>query len=165
MSHNYPEIDRADIRKGDEIHWDDVNRPRGHAVASPAVTAIEYKANRDEHEWRDWGIHRLINRPTPPVELPEEPTLGWATWRDFSKSLAVWKLRGEALTATDSDGDSKGYSEKVTAFTPATAVPTEALDALRLADDRAWAAPNDQKNDIRRDAIEVFLIVVTEANS
>ena len=69
----------------------------------------------------------LIDRPKPAVELPTVPTLGWASGPTFDPLLAVWSRVGTVIYTPAHRVDEEG----VTAFTPATAVPTEALVELR----------------------------------
>lgn len=160
MTHTYPRIDPADIRKGDAIRFD---------YTEPFdVTAAEYVASRDGQGYTtrlNLGNHFLIDRPAPPVALPTEPTLGWATWGD-EQYLGVFVTRGVNLRAVDSEGATGGDRDTVTAFTPATAVPTEALDELREAQERAFdLTTDDEKNVCRRGAIEIFLDAVDKAAS
>jgi hypothetical protein len=65
---------------------------------------------------------------TPPVDLPTEPTLGWAV-ANFGPRLVMTPRTGrKAMDVRDSD---LVDWDLVTAFTPVAAVPTEALDELR----------------------------------
>lgn len=112
-------IDAKDIRKGDLIRWEedesDEAREYRAIVNSPRLSPIP-------------GRTFLLDRPVPAVVLPTVPTLGWAT--------TAW---GTRLILTSGEGrggcdvTDQGYvdSSNVTAFTPATAVPTAALDELR----------------------------------
>ncbi len=103
-------------------------------------------------DWRegDWGVTkegsplRLIVvesvvtdvEPAPPVELPTEPTLGWLDVSDIDGSidsgpgrvLSVFRNRGGLCDGGQAGSWSHDF---VTAFTPATAVPADALDVLR----------------------------------
>lgn len=79
----------------------------------------------------------LLDRPTPPVELPTEPTLAYVSgdWSGPSR-LAVWLVERDStstwLRPVDNEGDTdRTVGAAVTSFTPATAVPTEALNRLR----------------------------------
>jgi hypothetical protein len=120
-------IEPSEIRTGDLIR-----REIGDSAQEWRVGAT-WKA-----PWRPHGTYYLLDRPTPPVELPKEPTLGWATWGSEGNILAVWDLYGPAdtsageLRAVDSCGcRAGGDPSKVTAFTQAVAVPKSALDELR----------------------------------
>lgn len=67
-------------------------------------------------------------RPTPPVTLPEVPTLGWLDGED-GRMLAHWLTRSGRVI---SDPKREGLeAHAVTAFTEATAVPKARLDGLR----------------------------------
>ena len=79
--------------------------------------------------------------PEPAVELPSEPTLGWATFFG-DPALASFsvdehgELRSRVTFNNRFEGAGSAYTfatkvTNITAFTPATAVPTDALDALR----------------------------------
>ena len=97
---------------------------------------------------------RLVNRPKPAVELPTVPTLGWATVdrRDVADPLtALGKFVrfGGVLTVL---ANPRYSVSDVTAFVPATAVPTDALDDLR----GQWKVPSS--------AVRDFLAAVDAAN-
>lgn len=76
----------------------------------------------------------LVDRPKPDVVLPTVATLGWLDSKGNDHALGIWRrqvltggngvenLRGDGFRAQDYD---------ITDFTPATAVPTTALDELR----------------------------------
>lgn len=115
-------IEPSEIRKGDLIRFEYDGDPR--------EVAEEWRAqdDADGFHFRAPGHHYLIDRPKPDVELPTEPTLGWLTANDERPYLSHVKLDGErAMT----DGLYYAHASRVTAFTPATAVPTAALDELR----------------------------------
>jgi hypothetical protein len=118
-------IEPSEIRKGDLIRAEFGNRD-----------AREYVAGRDAHHLGVTYRHYLLDRPKPAVELPTEPTLGWV---HFSEGAKGW------LGFVDDQGGSdglfnatteRGYASncfiasRVTAFIPATAVPTEHWTAL-----------------------------------
>ncbi len=79
--------------------------------------------------------------PSPRVNLPTEPTLGWASGKteygtEVSNAFGSWAQPADLLNRTghtyaDGHGLLHLKTRDVTAFTPATAVPTEALDRLR----------------------------------
>jgi len=117
-----------EIRKGDLIRAEKTDERPG------SVRAAEYLADKDGQDWWSGANHFLLDHPTPPVELPTEPTHGWATVRDEESPtgrcsvLSAWRVKGEVL-----DGGVVGtwMREDVIAFVAATSVPTDALDALR----------------------------------
>ena len=149
-------IEPADIRAGDLIR-------------------CEWKESDAAEEWRSpvdagstWDPakvdHFLLDRPTPPVELPTEPTLGWIYAND-ERTLALVGVRKPG----DPDYDSPIYIrleptggwdrvKEISAFTSATAVPTDALDQLR-----GLADCSGPLSCLRRH-VEVFLAAVDEAN-
>jgi len=73
-----------------------------------------------------------MTRVVPGADLPTDPTLGWATNAHITGSrLGIWYLDdgGRRLRL---DGAGWGWrSDEVTAFVPATAVPTTALNDFR----------------------------------
>lgn len=137
-------IELADIRRDDLIRVEQENG-----------TAHEYRALKDAHR-AYWGHHYLLDRPTPPVQLPTEPTLGWVNgdWQSGPR-LAVWMVDGPKwIKPVDNKTDEHGatYAPSVAAFTPAVAVPKAALDKLRKAE-----------NVVR--GVNDFLTAVDEANA
>ena len=126
-------IDFADIRVGDTVE-----REVSYRNGRVTIDRLTVDKHYDDCLWhgsfpltqRADATWFLLHRPAPAVVLPETPTLGWATWDD-GPCLAVWKKRAGNLVAVDSTGDAEGLVDEATAFTPATAVPTDALDALR----------------------------------
>lgn len=108
-------IDPADIKPGDLIRWES-------AFPETATLATEFRAGSSGKGYRAAGTYYLLDRPAPAVDLPMEPTLGWANGR-----IGIWQPGGEDDYLWDCHQDANG----VTAFTPATAVPTSALEKLR----------------------------------
>lgn len=165
MTHNYPEIKPADIREGDLIRWE-------HSDSDAACEWRQTRHGRAEHRP---GTYFLINRPTPPVELPTEPAFGWVEHADnrrrlgrFFESAPTHPADGEHVVSEIGSASRKVINRlfRVTAFTPATAVPTESLDALRDAHNAANRTTGWQKDsDIRHDAMLTFLADVDRANS
>ncbi len=122
-------IEPSEIRKGDLIRceWPD-EWPDEVPDEHQACRALEYVAPRDNYPWTPDATHFLLDRPAPAVELPTEPTLGWVDHAELSPQFGAWVRRGETLYAMR---QSDFAASDVTAFTPATAVPTEALNMLR----------------------------------
>lgn len=158
------EIQPRDIRAGDLIREE---RSGEGQESDPSVVAVEYVATRDRNTRNRFTGERtyyLLDRPAPVVELPTEPTLGWTEYRLGGDSVrrlgCTFNLaRCVRLSAWDVDV----AADWVTAFTPATAVPTEALDELR--------APEGVINGAglalavhRRRRIETFLAAIDEAS-
>ena len=127
-------IEVADIRAGDLIRWE-----------GECDSAREWRSASNATPWStEAGQHYLLDRPEPAVELPTVPTLGWVTVSHdgFQHNPAVafvgpWQSGSDGMLAGGYETGCRTLSgtfsgsEFITAFTPATAVPTEALDALR----------------------------------
>jgi len=106
-------------------------------------SAKGYPIWADEHAqmWLATNAGRLVHQAPRPsaVDLPSTPTLGWATferpdaepmtvlgtWQTYEHSSSIDVYEGFVQSERDIP------RERVTAFSPATAVPTEALAALR----------------------------------
>lgn len=155
-------IKPKDIREGDLLRLESISR-EGRAVEYRATTAGDTDGwNCAAFKWF------LLDRPTPPVSLPEEPTLGWLTYGG-GKDNAFGKFRAgdveEADHALNDDapiaielgasGRKVNAQFRVTAFVPATAVPTEALDKFRHLRETRNLTNGD---------IDAFLAAATEAN-
>lgn len=132
-------IEPSDIKAGDTIerHWrvTVTTMPVARVKGSLAYSPEDYCMGLDT---TDGESFYLLDRPTPPVELPEVATWGWLTYRDTdypsanpTVELGEWKSRRDRVTVLDVHGSTSVPSAWVTAFTPATAIPTEALDELR----------------------------------
>lgn len=121
------------IKARDIIKGDLIRKEYGCEIVN-GETALEYRATSDAHGKGGPGQHFLLDRPEPAVELPTEPTLGWATYRidDHGEAtrLGVTFNAGSSMRLTN--WDISVPASRVTAFTPATAVSTEALDRLRV---------------------------------
>jgi hypothetical protein len=151
-------IEPCDIRAGDVIRYE---------PTQPAdLAAVEFIAKMDGYGYmpKAFGQHLLLARPKPAVELPTEPALGWLGVTDTGKAnlslspgrvLGVFKNRE---TLVDGGPAGSWSHEFVTAFTPATAVPTSALDELRATLHSVKEAGE------RREDIGDFLAAVDEAN-
>lgn len=149
-------IEPIDIRVDDLIRYEFGSMPGSASEWRAEVEGISpYQARA--------GQHYLLDRPKPAVELPTIPSLGWVTtdlgFRDGATLAFVgqWKKGSDAMTADYGHGYRRisglyGGRENVTAFTPATAVPTEALDELRA----EWPYPDG--------AVHAFLTAVDAAN-
>jgi hypothetical protein len=120
-------IEPSDIRKGDLIRWEADGKPGG-----TFVRAVEYAANGENDEYDMRGQHYLIARHT--LGIPHQPALGWVNTKNHGPSLGFWRdvpIEGRAANL-DNSGQAYGTLVTANAFTPATAVPTSALDELRL---------------------------------
>lgn len=153
-------IDPSEIRAGDLIRWEP-----GAGVMSN-YRAVEYKAGCDGQQQQSNGSYYLLDRPTPPVSLPTEPTLGWLTWFAGEESsglgahrtlLGIYHRMGNG-DITDEAAAGAWGPQDVIAFTRATAVPIEALDRLR-SDVADW--PPMSPNSV----LGRFLAAVDEATS
>jgi hypothetical protein len=124
-------IEVSEIRKGDLIRWE-----------GPGDEAHEWREDSIESPYNGHGQHYLLDRPEPVVELPTEPTLGWLTASQCVGTALVpvgvpvldkWSAPMGNASSIRRNGDTCGIAQEwVTAFEPATIVPTEALDVLRL---------------------------------
>lgn len=174
-------IDPSEIREGDRVmavsHGmettftvDHVDQGRLYAQPGNADhISTAFLRDRD-NEWF------LLERPKPAVVLPTEPTLGWVTSTIGAQDLDFWRYRpahdetGEgAWAGSDPDGKPRGWGMRlIAAFTPATAVPAEALEKLRVAEGAAMDVQPyhaERKNEIRCHAINLFLDAVDAANA
>ncbi len=144
-------IEPADIRKGDLIRWE-------QEPSLISEYAIEYRATEPGYFQSVTGQHYLIDRrPSPPVELPTEPTLGWLENVYGARILKHW-FRGEGV-AEAFDGDRWNFTKEVIAFTPAVAVPKAALDELQANHDCSGPLS------CLRGHVDDFLAAVDEANA
>lgn len=159
-------IEPSEIRGGDRI--------LATYKRFDAEYEVTYTSSCDGQPWRlksDVDIdskveHYLLDRPKPAVELPTEPTLGWLKWYagEESSGLGIertglgiyWVIEGGV---TDSGGGGMWPMKDVTAFTPATAVPTAALDELRRNHDCSGPLS------CLREHVDTFLAAVDEAQS
>jgi hypothetical protein len=157
-------IDPKDIRKGDLIRneWAD-------------GTAFEFRAKHNGDnlgaEWRGGGrasflmgatAHYLLDRPKPPVALPTKPTLAWVD-DGRGRALAYWDGSAYADEVTQEELARTFLRAKITDFTPATAVPTEALNKFREVVERPHAMPlANWEGEL---VAHAFLSAVDEANA
>lgn len=147
-------IEPRDIRKGDLV------RAGFGTVSTTRVTALEYRAERDGDRYSDDAVAwQLLDRPEPAVELPLSPSLGWADGR-----LGFWNGWMGRLNGRYASGEAV-MEPPPAEIVLATAVPTEALDALRVAQQEADLASHSQANMIRAGAINTFLNASAEANA
>ena len=145
-------IDGADVRKGDTIR-------REYTAHRNHLKAVEFVADGDCHDNDD--VLYLLDRPTPAVELPTVPALGWVEHEEIKARFGSWVASGATLYAVrQMDFD----AASVTAFTPATAVPTDALDELRVALDEAERMGGYASGMILRGATRTLLVAIDAAN-
>lgn len=126
-------INEPDIRKGDtlDFEWDEPHPINGFSF----LTLVA----RCDRQWPlDAARAFLINRPTPPVDLPTEESLGRLTWYagEESSGLGVERSRvGLFQPCRDglTDNEMLGCfpASRIVSWEPMTAVLTSALDALR----------------------------------
>lgn len=123
----------ADIRVGDTAERESggvVSRitvaSRGGLAVRSGEGGVLFSLSSDGSTWF------LLDRPTPPVALPTEPTLGWLSTDSMHRRLGIYETPPEIPDAI-TDNAAAGYWEAsdVTTFIPATAVPASALDTLR----------------------------------
>lgn len=159
-------IEPEDIRKGDLIRYENGDLIR--------FRAGEYRAETDGDTWGPHpGRYFLLDRPKSPVDLPTEPTLGWASFEHHHDHLAetelgVWRhvVHGNGNdTITAAIQHQIAQADTVTAFTPAVAVPKGALDELREVFDTAPDTHTAPRRTLHYShAIAHFLKAVDEAN-
>lgn len=121
-----------DIRVGDkvEVEWDEPAPISGFTFVRLVATCDGQRPNRAARAF-------LLDRPAPAVELPTEPTLGWLTleatgfFAGSSTSLETVWLNDAKTGLIHAGRTALTNVDRVKDFTPATAVPTSALDELR----------------------------------
>lgn len=138
-------IKPEDIRKGDLIR-----------VERDGDNASEYRAYMNS-QTSGWGRYYLLDRPTPPVELPEQGLhLGWLT-HDGHTDLLMFNFWANRSRIEDASYGSI-TRESVEGWVPAVAVPKSALDEWR-----AFHNPRGAKHDRGCRGCR-FLAAVDEAN-
>lgn len=144
-------IEGSDIRVGDRVMAVDRGFETTFTVDHIDGGRIYARAGNGGHHpngflWDSQSDWYLLDRPTPPVVLPTEPTLGWLTqsgldrfghFRQYIQDESTSGRNDWTATETDSRGKYRNAYCDVTAFTPATAVPTDALEKLRAAENAA----------------------------
>lgn len=169
-------IEPDDIREGDSIRLEWVTSQDGTPMAMEYVaphsgTAMKKRLSGNELQTASWF---LLDRPSPAVELPTEPTLGWIASKYGGTVLGTWE-RYTSTRASHAGEVSALVRERdvpleyVQSFTPAVAVPKAALDELR----EMWVG--DLGCDRQRDWVEYgarlftttrdFLAAVDAANA
>lgn len=142
-----------DIKPGDLI--------RSEWSESPYVdrTAVEYRVNNHKgNSYPGADRHYLLDRPTPPVSLPEEDHhFGWLTAPDTlvarDRVAGEWFFGGKDITAS---GFQEGIARaRVTEWIPGTLVPTEALGTFRHL---------RQTRNLTMGEIDAFIAAIDEAN-
>lgn len=147
-------IKPEDIREGDSI--------RIEGDFGNGVTATEYRALRDRDQWdAKEKTYFLLDRPAPTVDLPTEPTFGRVTFADGDWFYGTMRVNADGRTFTATRHDTGYHSacwvkKNVTAFTPAIAVPTEALNRLRDTPIRHLEAAQVE--------LDIFFMAVDAAN-
>lgn len=122
-----------EIRKGDLIRYELSPHHPGFTRNRAREYVARFDGDADGYP-SELGTCFLLDRPTPPVELPAAPTLGWVSTDDGAE-LDIWQLHPDDRIACVSLPEAPGIdgtlADEITAFTAATAVPNESLDALR----------------------------------
>ena len=130
------EIDWEDIERGDSIRVENKRRRKGLAFS------VEYVASYDGFNWyEDSGYghtYYLLERPTPAVELPDVPTLGWLSVENAEPILGRWRSYEPNFRRDDGTEykcalqDERDIErDRVTGFAEAVVVPLAVLDKLR----------------------------------
>jgi len=156
MNEHKTPIKPGDIRKDDLIRWE------ADANYGGQNRAIEYRACKDGDQTFAAGQYYLLDRPTPAVELPTEPTLGWVAWEERGffggarrRAFGTWRADSDVVRDLDQHGRAV-RADSVTAFTPAIAVPRDAYEAL--------ASTSTSDLDALRRAVHAFLDATDKAN-
>ena len=132
-------IEFKDLRVGMTVEcvWSPGHRVTG--VIAEVDDGVVYSGPLDAHLiGSETDTFTLLDRPKPAVELPTVPSLGWASFSVVMPGLPETELGVWERRTFDNGNDTfrsvvahnVSQAESVTAFTPATAVPTEALDKL-----------------------------------
>lgn len=152
-------IEPSEIRKGDLIRCEALD---ADGFGPDHILASEFRAEDRFYKPVLSSVrYYLLDRPVPAVVLPAEPTLGWVGHSvrpapGIPPSILAYWHQDETGWFNSHDG--RGFTrENITAFVPATAVPTDALDKLR------GHSVLDGYGDLM-DRVGDFLAAVDEAN-
>lgn len=151
-------IKPEDIKRGDLIRYESHDGDD---------YAVEFRAYKDGHSQRDRdesGQHYLLDRPTPPVELPTE-ALSWGTLvADRVQYEGVFQRQGDVILHIGSGHHREPQIpvRDVTAWEPHVAVPKAALDELREYMN-AWTGAS-RRDSPAKGRIDRFLAAVDAAN-
>lgn len=126
------------VRKGDQIRV---------VIKAGETTSFQYEAAHDGDDGGIGGsaVFRYLVRRSPAVTLPTEPTLGWIESEERSDlgwfalgDVAVERHAVEADATLAREFSSAGHQvdvvRRVKSFTPATAIPSVALEAFRTSE-------------------------------
>lgn len=110
------------------VSTDLIGKPGSPKVAGPFSTREDAFAAREALEAMGANLSVFEEEITPAVDLPTEPTLGWAD-ANFGRRLIMTTGDGRGGV----DVLDQGYVDSVAirSFVPAVAVPESALTALR----------------------------------
>lgn len=115
------------------VSTDMIGKPGSPKTAGPFSTREDAFAARMGMEAMGANLSVFEEKPTPPVALPETPTLGWLSSSGNRSVLAVWRrldlTGGPGIEPHRGEGF-RALSREVTAFTEAYAVPKAEYDAL-----------------------------------
>lgn len=147
------------------ISTDMIGKPGSPKTAGPFSTRDDAFNARTALEAMGANLSVFEEEVQPVVELPSEPMLGWLGVTDTGSLhgktpgnvLGIWQDKAKSI-----DGGPVGTwsHEYVTAFTPATAVPTAALDELRAAHEVAASKAVSHARSLRYEAVAHFLTAI-----
>lgn len=163
MSTERTPIEPSDIRAGDLLRFEFSSPPW-----PGSTVAFEWRSQIDGEGYNGRGEHYLLGRSEPVVELPSTPTLGWVTTDVVTTpALGTWATYTSTVVFREEDpteylmqSERDLVAAKVRTFTPATAVPTAALERLREALDLWVVADRGIASDV-----SAFLKAVDGAGS
>lgn len=146
------------------VSTDMIGKPGSPKTAGPFSTRDDAFAARIAMERMGANLSVFEEEVAPESVVPTKVTLGWIESSSY-RQLGRWKRDPDGDAGEyDIHGDRVNTWYGVQAFTPATAVPTSALDELRQLNMDAGANPDPEIRARRRfDAIDRFLAAVDKA--
>lgn len=153
MSAEPKPIQPSEIRKGDLIRRE---LAPGHPAGYKSIEFVASSGLRLDDDEPDRFY--LLDRPTPPVELPRGSHFGTLTWVNADGNSGGTLTAEWLIDANYAEALNFGRIDlaRVRSFDRMTAVPTEAVDALR------WSMGRGP--DVAHEAAVDFLAAVDEAN-
>jgi hypothetical protein len=127
MSAERTPIEFRDIRAGDLIRSETTD----DVALGDNLLATEWRADAEtKYRAPASGVaFFLLDRPEQPL-LDDEWRLGWIHCENPENTLGFWRMPDAGVEGRDDLGRTR-IPRRPTGFTPATAVPTDALDELR----------------------------------
>lgn len=134
MSADRKPIQPSEIRAGDTIEMESEGWSTRCVVGKVTDTRIYNEEQSSTWLPHHGGTFYLLDRPTPPVELPRGSHFGTLTWVDADGNSGGTLAAEWLIDANYAEALNFGRIDlaRVRSFDRMTAVPTEALDLLRL---------------------------------